>query len=321
MSSRTFVDRAQVFVRAGKGGDGVNSFHKDRLHRKAMPDGGEGGKGGDIVLRATGHLHTLLDFQYRRQFAAENGTHGSGNRKKGRQGKNCVIHVPVGTLVLENETGEVLADLVTPWQEIRIAPGGRGGKGNDHHSPATKGGAGEEKNLHLELKLLADVGLIGCPNAGKSTLLGAISGARPKIADYPFTTLVPQLGVAEWGETCFTVADIPGLIEGAHQGKGLGDDFLQHVERTAVLVFVLDVGATEGRDTYQDYQVLKQELEKYQETLLKKPSLIAANKMDLPTAKENLVRLKRRIREPIYPISAKEKTGMEELKGAIVKIL
>ncbi|MBI1976724.1 MAG: GTPase ObgE [Candidatus Omnitrophica bacterium] len=320
MSSRTFVDRARVFVRAGKGGNGANSFAHDRVGKKSWPDGGPGGKGGDVIFRATPHLQTLLDFQYRQHFSADKGTHGSGNQRNGRNGFDTVVEVPAGTVVFSLENGEkvLCADLVTGGQSACVAKGGAGGKGNSRNLPAEPGQPGEERTLLLELKLLAEAGLIGYPNAGKSTLLSSISRARPKVAEYPFTTLIPHLGVVETKEQPFTVADIPGLIKGAHEGKGLGDEFLRHVERTKVLILVLDMAATEGRDPYEDYRILKKELEMYQKPLLKRKRLVAANKMDLPGAKENLAKVKRRIREKIYPISAKEKIGLEELIEAIV---
>ena len=323
MSSIRFIDRARIFVRAGKGGNGANSLAHDRAGKKSWPDGGPGGKGGDVILRATTHLQTLLDFQYRRHFSAEDGTHGSGNQRKGHAGRDRVIQSPMGTLVfsLENEESILLADLIGEEQEVCIARGGSGGKGNNRQSPATSGEHGEEKTILLELKLLADVGLIGQPNAGKSSLLSVISAAKPKIADYPFTTLIPHLGVVEWKEKIFTVADIPGLIEGACHGKGLGDEFLRHIERTKILVLVLDMSSLEGRDPYQDYKILKSELGSYQKSLLKKPRIVAANKIDLADAKENLAKLKKRIREPIYPISAKEKIGLGRLAAGIAKKL
>lgn len=323
MSSRTFVDRARIFVRAGKGGNGANSFAHDRVGKKSWPDGGPGGKGGDVILRANPHLQTLLDFQYRQHFSSDNGTHGSGNQRNGRNGFDTVVEVPVGTVVFSLENGEKIlrADLVTEEQTLCIASGGAGGKGNSRDLPAEPGQEGEEKTLLLELKLLADVGLIGYPNAGKSTLLGAISRAKPKVAEYPFTTLIPHLGVVETKERSLTVADIPGLIKGAHEGKGLGDEFLRHIERTKILVFVLDTAGTEGRDPYEDYKTLKKELEGYQKALLKRKRVIAANKMDLAGARENLTKLKKKIREPIYPISAKEKQGLDSFIQAMTGAL
>ncbi len=324
MSARAFIDRARIFVCAGKGGNGANSFAHDRVGKKSWPDGGPGGKGGDVILRATPHLQTLLDFQYRQHFSAQKGTNGSGNGRDGRDGRDCSIDVPMGTMIfsiIKEEEDILLADLVKEGEHVRAARGGTGGKGNSRNQPAGEGGQGEEKTLLLELKLLADVGLVGQPNAGKSTLLAAVSQARPKIADYPFTTLTPHLGVVEFQGEPFTVADIPGLIEGAHRGKGLGDEFLRHIERTRVLALVLDMAGPQGRDPYEDYKVLKKELEKYQKTLLKKARLVVANKMDLPGAGENLAKLKRHIREEIYPISAKEKTGLEELIQGIAERL
>lgn len=323
MSARTFIDRARIFVCAGKGGKGANSFAHDRVGKKSWPDGGPGGKGGDVILRATPHLQTLLDFQYRQHFSADKGTNGSGNGRNGRNGRDCSVDVPMGTMIFSIEDGAevLLADLVKEGDQVRAARGGAGGKGNSRNQPSGEGETGEEKTLLLELKLLADVGLVGQPNAGKSSLLAAISQARPKIADYPFTTLIPHLGVAECKGEPFTIADIPGLIEGAHRGKGLGDEFLRHVSRTRILLVLLDMAGTEGRDPYQDYKVLLEELKHYDPSFLQKKYLIVANKMDLPEANTHLAEFKKKVRKKVYAISAKEKTGIDRLLDAVVKIL
>ena len=282
-----FVDRVKIYVKAGDGGPGCVSFRREKYVPRGGPDGGDGGDGGDVILLADPQLLTLYDFYHQVHFRAENGRPGQGKKMKGRDGEDLILRVPVGTVVMDAETGEVLGDLTEPYQTLIVARGGKGGRGNAHFATPTRqaprfaepGKPGEERWLILELKLIADVGLVGLPNAGKSTLLSRISAARPKIADYPFTTLEPNLGVVKLpdGET-FVVADLPGLIEGAHKGVGLGHEFLRHVERTRVLLFVLSV---DREDLYADYQVLKKELKLYNPALLQKDYLIAINKIDL----------------------------------------
>lgn len=287
-----FIDIADIAVRAGKGGAGAVSFRREKFVPKGGPAGGDGGKGGDVILVATTQLATLMDFRYRREYAAENGHNGQGARKTGRDGKSVEILVPVGTLVKDAETDEVLADLTTDGQRVVIARHGIGGRGNAQFATSTNqaprnaepGRPGEEKHIVLELKLLADVGLVGFPNAGKSTLIARVSAARPKIADYPFTTLVPNLGIVrvDLGES-FVVADIPGLIEGASEGKGLGHQFLRHVERSGVLCFLLD-GL--GDDPAGDYQTLITELSQYNPEMAEKRRLICITKTDAMTPEQ-----------------------------------
>jgi GTP-binding protein len=289
-----FIDEAKIFVRAGDGGRGCVSFRREKFIPKGGPDGGDGGKGGDIVFQADRNLSTLLDFRYRRHYTAERGEHGRGSDQKGRDGRDSIVRVPLGTVVRVLDSGAVLADLVTPGQRFIAAHGGRGGRGNAHFKSPTKqapryaqpGEAGETRWLSLELKLLADVGLMGLPNAGKSTLLARISAARPKIASYPFTTLVPQLGIVRLrDERSCVVADIPGIIEGAHAGKGLGHQFLRHIERTRLLVHLVDMTASEEDDPLLNFDTVNRELRAYASQLADKPQVVVATKMDVPSAK------------------------------------
>jgi GTPase len=289
-----FIDEAKIFVRAGDGGRGCVSFRREKYVPKGGPDGGDGGKGGDVVLVADRNLSTLLDFRYRRRYAAERGDHGRGSDQKGRDGHDCVIRVPVGTIVRRADSSQFLTDLLTHEQQVVAARGGRGGRGNAHFTSPTNqapryaepGGPGEARWLALELKLLADVGLIGLPNAGKSTLLSRISTARPKIAPYPFTTLAPQLGIARLRDdrTC-VVADIPGLIEGAHTGKGLGHQFLRHIERTRLLLHLVDMAVEDGHIAVTNFETVQRELAMYRPELAHKPQLVVATKIDVPAAK------------------------------------
>jgi len=325
-----FVDYAKIYVKGGDGGNGIVAFRREKYVPMGGPAGGDGGRGGNVVLVADEGLSTLMDFKYRRHFKAERGAHGQGKNMHGASGEDLVIRVPVGTVVRDDSTGEVLADLIQPGKEVIVARGGRGGRGNArfvssvNRAPniAENGEPGEERWIRLELKLLADVGLVGFPNAGKSTLISVISAAKPKIADYPFTTLVPNLGVVQTRHhESFVVADIPGLIEGAHQGAGLGHDFLRHIERTRVLVFVLDTAETEGRDCLQDYLVLRQELEAFNPELAARPFLIAANKMDLPEAQANLKKLQDEFGNAVLPISAATGQGTDILIDRVWQLL
>jgi GTP-binding protein len=323
-----FVDQASIHVRAGDGGSGIISFRREKYVPKGGPDGGNGGRGGSVILRANRHLATLLDFQYQRSYTAPTGGHGMGSRKTGRSGIDIVVEVPEGTLVRRAGTEEILVDLLKHDDECMVARGGRGGRGNSEFATSTdqaprryeQGEPGEELEIELELKLLADVGLVGLPNAGKSTLISVISAARPKIADYPFTTLVPNLGIVRVDEgKSFVVADIPGLIEGAHDGKGLGIQFLRHVERTRVLVYLLD--ATRG-SLHEDYAVLVRELRLYNAALTKRKSLIAITKID--ALDEQTVRQLRRERfgrRQVHCISAVAGTGVRDLVEALWKEL
>ncbi|MGA0419607.1 MAG: GTPase ObgE [Phycisphaerales bacterium] len=285
-----FIDAAEITVRSGKGGDGKCSFRREKFVPKGGPDGGDGGRGGDVVLVADPHLDTLLPFAHRRRFAAGDGEPGGAACRHGADGTACRIAVPVGCLVHDAETGEAIADLVTAGEEVLVAAGGRGGYGNDRFKNSvqqaptrtTPGGVAIERRLSLELKLLADVGLVGLPNAGKSTFLRSISRATPKVADYPFTTLSPQLGIAELpGERRLLVADIPGLVEGAAEGAGLGHDFLRHVERTGVLIHLVDAAPEASRDPATDYRIIRAELERFAPQLAEKPEIVVLNKSDL----------------------------------------
>jgi GTPase len=315
-----FIDVATIAVKAGDGGSGIISFRREKYIPKGGPDGGNGGRGGSVVLRANRHLTTLLDFQYRREYKSDSGDHGLGARKTGKSGKDLVLDVPVGTIVRETATGKLMGDLVRDEDTLIVAAGGRGGRGNSEFATSTDqaprkyepGEDGEEREIELELKLIADVGLVGLPNAGKSTLISVISAARPKIADYPFTTLVPNLGIVrvDTGRS-FVVADIPGLIEGAHLGKGLGMQFLRHIERTSVLVILVEVT---HEDIEGDYNVLLRELTEFNKSLGKKPRLIALTKMDaVDPARRRAVKRLRFGKVPVRCISAVSGEGIKEL--------
>ncbi len=319
-----FVDQVKIHVKAGKGGDGCCSFRREKYLPKGGPDGGDGGKGGDVVLETTHNLSTLIDLRYQQHYQAENGKPGKGKMMTGRNGQDCVIKVPVGTLVKDRETEELLADLTEDEQRFVLAQGGRGGHGNEFYkSSVTRaprrfetGFAGEESALLLELKLLADVAIVGFPNAGKSTLISRISNARPKIANYPFTTLVPNLGVVKIEEASFVVADIPGLIEGAHEGKGLGIRFLKHTERSRLLVHLLDFSLENERDPVEDYHIIQSELKNFSQNLFEKPQILCANKLDHPEAQERFESLKSRLEEqggPVMGISSVTGEGIREL--------
>jgi len=322
-----FVDTAKIEVKAGKGGDGCQSFYKDKFARYPVMNGGPGGKGGDVIILANNNVHTLLDFQYRQHFKAHKGENGSSNNKNGKGGEDCVIQVPPGTIVKDFVSGLVLRDLKTAGEHFIVAKGGAGGRGNITKKPSTKGEPGQEKLLLLDLKLIADCGLIGFPNAGKSSLISMISKAKPKIAPYPFTTKEPVLGivvldaVGRGPDRTFKVADIPGLIEGAHAGKGLGDKFLRHIERTKILIHIIDMAGIDQRDPIEDFRKLNNELEQYGAGLGKKAQLVIANKMDLPEAQVNLKKFKSAVKKDIIPISAMTGEGIEELKQAIAKKL
>ncbi len=308
-----FIDSAKIYVKAGNGGRGCKSLYKDKYAREGIPDGGDGGRGADIIIRADRNLRTLLDFQYNRHFYGKNGKSGSSKKKKGEDAPALFIRVPCGVIVKDLGIDCVLGHLDKDGQELTVAYGGKGGLGNRHKREATNGEAGEEKNLLLDLKLIADVGIVGFPNAGKSALISAISNAHPKIAAYPFTTKYPVLGVIGKGSESFVVAEIPGLIEGSAEGRGLGDRFLRHLERTKVLIHIIDMAGFEGRDPLSDYKVINKELKEYSPEVCKKPQLIVANKMDLEAAAVNLQKFKKRLKKKVYPISALNKEGLEEL--------
>lgn len=319
----TFLDEATIHLRAGNGGNGAMHFHREKYVPMGGPDGGDGGTGGDVILRADRSLNTLFRFKRNRRFAAEDGQAGGSNRMRGRSGKNLIIPVPVGTVVREAGSGELLGDLTRDNQMLVVAQGGKGGLGNVHFKSSTnqapgfaeKGQPGEERTLDLELKLIADAGIIGCPNAGKSTLLSVISAARPKIADYPFTTLSPNLGVVEAGDDTFVAADIPGLIEGAHEGVGLGHEFLRHIERTLVLIHVVDGTSHDPLDAFRQ---VNDELKQYDPTLPQKPQIVAVSKMDLPEAQAVWPRLREEFAAlgfEAMSISAATHQGLDRLVG------
>jgi len=314
-----FIDGAKINLRAGSGGKGCQSIYRDKYQRQGIPDGGDGGKGADIIIRADHNLLTLLDFQYHRHFFGAHGGHGSSNHKKGRSAEDVIIRVPLGTTIKNSATGSILRDLEVDGDQVIVARGGQGGVGNWHRKEATPGEAGEEKIIELDLKLLADVAVVGFPNAGKSTLISAISNAHPKIAAYPFTTTGPILGVAQGKHRKFVIADIPGLISGASAGRGLGIRFLKHIERTKILIHLVDMAGFEGRDPLEDYKNINLELKNYSWAVYKKPQVICANKMDLPGAAENLKRFKKTVKKTIYPVSALNRQGLEELVDAVAK--
>jgi GTP-binding protein len=324
-----FVDEIDISVKAGDGGAGCISFRREKYVPRGGPDGGDGGDGGSVWLEADPRLTTLLDFHYRRHYQAERGQHGKGANKHGASGDDLVLKVPVGTVVTDRDTGDVLGDLAHPGQRLLAMQGPRGGRGNARFATSTDraprradlGRPGESRWLHLELKLLADVGIIGFPNAGKSTLVSRISAARPKIADYPFTTLAPVLGIVRGpGDSTFVVADLPGLIPGAAQGKGLGHQFLRHTERTRVLLHVLDLDPSTGRVPADDFAAINAELAGYSRELAARPQIVVANKIDLPEAAERLVQVRRlceRMGLPLVAISAVTGVGVPELIRAV----
>lgn len=327
-----FYDKAKVFVKGGDGGNGAVAFRREKYVPLGGPSGGDGGNGGNVIFTADEGLRTLVDFRYQRHYKADRGEHGQGKGMHGRNAGDMVVRVPVGTVIKDAETGEFIGDMVEYGQEIVVAAAGRGGRGNARFATATnkaprvseKGEPGVERWISLELKLLADVGLVGFPNAGKSTLISRISAAKPKIADYPFTTLVPNLGMVRMPDgDSFVVADIPGLIEGAHEGAGLGHEFLRHIERTRILVHVVDIAGSEGRDPVEDFKTINKELEAYNPVLAKRPQVVAANKMDLQDAEENLSDLKSYLTGDIdlFPISAVTGEGIDPLMFKVAELL
>ncbi|NLJ59606.1 MAG: GTPase ObgE [Firmicutes bacterium] len=329
-----FVDRVRIYVRAGSGGSGCVSFRREKYVPAGGPDGGDGGDGGNVILSVSPRLHTLMDLRRRKHYKAQGGRAGRGKNRHGKNGEDVIIEVPPGTVVCDSSTGDVIADLVSPGQAVVVAAGGRGGKGNARFATATRqaprfaqpGHEGEERWIDLELKLLADVGFVGLPNVGKSTLLSRISAARPKIADYPFTTTRPHLGVVDLGDgRSFVAADIPGLIEGAHLGSGLGHEFLRHIERTKILVHVIDMaGIGDQRDPVKDFHIVNDEMKLYNPELALRPTIIAGNKIDLPEAKENYEKARNilcKLGCEMYPISAVTGEGVRELLLAIAKAL
>ena len=330
-----FLDEVKIYVRSGDGGNGLVAFRREKYVPKGGPAGGDGGRGANVVFKVDEGLRTFMDYRYQKKFVAPNGENGMSKGMHGRKSKDLYLKVPPGTVIRDTDTGEVLADLVEHEQEVIVARGGRGGRGNcrfatpSNPAPeiAENGEPGEERNLTLELKLMADVGLVGYPSVGKSTLLSITSKAKPKIADYHFTTLAPNLGVVETKDhRSFVMADLPGLIEGASQGVGLGHQFLRHIERTKVIVHVIDMSATDGRDPYEDYKVINAELGEYNMRLLERPQIVVANKMDIPVASENLVEFKKRLAEDgedvdIIEISAYTRNNIDNLLYKISDIL
>lgn len=327
-----FIDEAIILVTAGKGGDGAVSFRREKYVPRGGPDGGNGGRGGHVILRADQSFTTLSHLRYKKSYKAEAGARGEGGNKSGKKGEDLYIKVPVGTLVRRGIDGPVVADLNADGEEVLIARGGRGGRGNaefagpTHQAPrfAEKGEPGEHLELKLELKLLADVGLLGYPNAGKSTLLSVISAARPKIASYPFTTLSPVLGVVERAEESFVVADIPGLIEGAHQGVGLGFEFLRHIERTRLLIHLVDLSGAEGRDPLTAFRQINMELRSYSKDLADKPQIVAGTKMDLPQSRVNWEHFSKVITAEgfeVFPVSAVTGDGVKALLERTLQLL
>ena len=284
-----FVDRAKITIRSGKGGDGAVTFRREPFVPEGGPDGGDGGKGGDVIFMADASLRTLMDFRYKRKYEAENGQNGMKKKRFGKNGEDLIIKVPPGTVVIDEESGLVMKDLINPGDSFIAAKGGKGGKGNVHFKNSVRqapnfaesGGFAKERNIILEMKLIADVGLVGFPNVGKSTILSISTNSKPKIANYHFTTITPNLGVVSIFDDGFVMADIAGIIEGAHEGAGLGHYFLKHIERTKVLIHVVDVAGTEGRDPIEDFDKINNELKMYNERLALKPQIVAANKMDM----------------------------------------
>lgn len=327
-----FIDQTRIVIKAGNGGDGCSAFHREKYVARGGPSGGDGGRGGDVVFVADAQLTTLLEFRFQRHYRAENGGNGQPELKTGRDGAPMRVRVPVGTIVRDVETGAVLADMNEAGKERTVLRGGQGGKGNARFATPTRqsprfaqnGVRTEDREVELELKTIADVGLIGLPSVGKSTILSVLTAAKPKIAAYHFTTLTPNLGVASRHGRSFVLADIPGLIEGAAEGAGLGHDFLRHIERTRMLVHVLDVSGSEGRDPLDDYEKINRELEKFSERLAALPQIVAANKMDLPEAAGQLARLRAAL-EPkgvlIFPVSAATAQGFDGLLDHVVQVL
>ena len=327
-----FIDKAKIRVEAGKGGDGTVAFRREAHVPKGGPAGGDGGKGGSVIFEATTSLSTLLDLKYNRLYKAPSGQNGMAKKMHGKDAIDTLIKVPVGTVIINEETNKIMADLTEDKQRVVIAKGGRGGRGNARfatsRNPAPqiceRGEPGEKFDLQCELKLLADVGLVGFPSVGKSTLLSVVSRARPEIADYHFTTIVPNLGVVQVKDgRSFVMADLPGLIEGAAQGRGLGHQFLRHIERCRVIVHIIDMGAVDGRDPYEDYVTINKELGEYQYRLLERPQIVVANKMDEEGAKENLARFKEQVGDDVkvFPISAIIHDGVDQVLYAIADTL
>ena len=327
----SFVDHVKITAKAGNGGNGSMSFHREKFVINGGPDGGDGGRGGDVLFFADVNMHTLLDFRYKSKYTAQNGEDGKANRCTGKQGEDILIKVPVGTVIIDNETDRILADMDQAGETRLLLKGGKGGWGNQHFATATRqapnfakpGVKTEIRTLRLELKTIADVGLVGYPNVGKSSILSVITSARPKIANYHFTTLTPNLGIVRRFGKDIVIADIPGLIEGAADGAGLGHDFLRHVERTRLLLHVIDTSGSEGRDPADDLEQINEELDRYAD-LSERPQIIVCNKMDLPGAEDNLKRI-RALAEgagyPVFPVSAATHEGFDNLLDEVARML
>lgn len=328
-----FVDRAKIFIKSGKGGNGAVSFRREPFVPEGGPDGGDGGKGGDIIFLADENMRTLMDFRYKRKYEAENGQDGMKKKRYGKNGQDMIIKVPVGTMVIDEETGHVMKDLTEHGQSFIAAKGGKGGKGNTKFTTSTRqapnfaeaGGFAKEREVILEMKLIADVGLVGFPNVGKSTLLSVATSAKPKIANYHFTTIDPNLGVVSIYDTSFVMADIAGIIEGAHEGAGLGHKFLKHIERTKVLIHVVDVSGCEGRNPIEDFDKINNELEQYSPRLIKKPQIVAANKIDLIDEEDPAyIEFKEYVEAKgykVFPMSAPINIGVKEILSEAAHIL
>jgi GTP-binding protein len=328
-----FVDKVKIYIKAGDGGNGMVAFRREKYVPDGGPAGGDGGKGASIIFEVDEGLRTLMDFRYKKHFKASAGENGRPKRQHGEGSKDLIVRVPPGTTVVDDDTGEVIADLVRQEQQALIAKGGRGGRGNVRFATpknpapyvAENGEPGQERYITLELKVLADVGLVGFPSVGKSTLLSVVSAAKPKIADYHFTTLTPNLGVVDVGDMrSFVMADLPGLIEGAHEGVGLGHQFLKHIERTRIIVHVIDMSGSEGREPYEDFVQINNELKQYNYRLEERPQIVVANKMDLPQSQDNLEMFRKKIEDrdlKIFPVSAATKKGTQELIYAIADLL
>ncbi|EOS58613.1 MULTISPECIES: GTPase ObgE [Paenibacillus] len=330
-----FVDKAKIYVKGGDGGDGLVAFRREKYVPEGGPAGGDGGKGGDVIFRVDEGLRTLMDFRYQRHFKAQRGEKGRNKSQHGANAENMIVRVPPGTVVIDDDTQEIIADLTRHGQEVVVARGGRGGRGNIRfatpNNPAPElaehGEEGEERWVVLELKVMADVGLVGFPSVGKSTLLSVVSAAKPKIGAYHFTTITPNLGVVDVGDgRSFVMADLPGLIEGAHEGVGLGHEFLRHVERTRLIVHVVDMAGSEGRDPFDDWQKINDELRLYNADLEKRPQIVAANKMDMPEAEANLEKFRAEVAKvrgdlEIMPISSLTRQGIQELLYRVAELL
>lgn len=327
-----FVDQVKIYVKGGDGGDGMVAFRREKYVPKGGPAGGDGGQGANVIFLVEEGLRTLMDFRYQRHFKAPKGENGMSKNQHGRGASDMIVKVPPGTVVKDEATGEVIADLTEHGQQAVIAKGGRGGRGNSRFAtpsnPAPelseKGEPGQEKNIIMELKLLADVGLVGFPSVGKSTLLSVVSAAKPKIAEYHFTTIAPNLGMVETEDNrTFVMADLPGLIEGAHEGVGLGHQFLRHIERTRVIVHVVDMSALEGRDPYEDYVTINNELKEYNLRLTERPQVVVANKMDMPDSEENLKKFMEQVGDDVkvFPASAISRQGLKELLYTVADLV